>query len=127
MTTHASWFAGELILERNFVSVISMKKPSQNTLYKKINIAEKLPVVSVKQTSAKIHIFCFARKLTVKKNQINSMTIEKAYLPPYNLENVRELIVEIGHVFFKSVEKLFLILWVFSYPGELTVEKPQWI
>lgn len=94
---HDLW---ESLSSKGTVSVISMEKPLQNTLYKKINIAEKLSVVSVKQTSAKIHIFCFARKFTVKKNQINSMTIEKAYLLPYNLENVREFIVKIGHVFF---------------------------
>lgn len=46
-----------------------------------------LSVISVKQFSAKIHIW-FTRKLTLKRNPINAQTVGKAFLLPYTLENV---------------------------------------
>lgn len=101
VNTHALRLTGEPTLERKPVSVISVKKPSQNPLlYTRKLILERnfLTVINVKQPSANIYVLfarklakiyiLFARKLTLKRNHTNAVTVKKAYLPPHTSENV---------------------------------------
>ncbi|KAK2087294.1 hypothetical protein P7K49_033201 [Saguinus oedipus] len=81
---------GELILEKKPVSIISVKKRSQNPLpllyTRRLMLERNFPtVINVKQPSANI---LSAGKLTLKRNHINAVTVKKAYLPHHTLENV---------------------------------------